>query len=327
MATKLTKLIAIGTCVAPLLLAGCGRGGGDNGGAAAKKPVLGLSMHFMADDYSKDFAKAVQTTGASLGLEVRTSSADSDPNKQLSDIQNFVSQGVNVLIVIPIDEAAILPALKSAADAKIPVLSASPIPGASGLKAVVGPSDFENGKAACNEMVAAMKRANKGMDVAISTASVTLYRIEQREKGCRAALDAAGATVVGTAKGLSPEEGLANAQNLISAHPGLDGIFGSFSNLVIGAANALKRANRKDISVSGIDADRAIIQLITEGYVTAVAAQLPTKQAQLITQAAKDVVDGKQVAADQQSSLPTTVVNAANAKEMYQQIWGAPFGS
>ncbi|MGH2684974.1 MAG: sugar ABC transporter substrate-binding protein, partial [Actinomycetota bacterium] len=242
--------------------------GGSGGG------VLGVSMHFLADDYAKAFVDTVKTTAADLDLEVKTASADGDPQKQLSDIESFVTQGVDALIVIPIDEAAVVPALQNAAEADIPILSASPVPGAEDdITAVVGPSDFENGKAACEEMITAMEAADAGMDVAISTASVTLYRIEQREKGCREALDAAGANVVAEEEGLTPEEGLANAQDLLSAHPDLDGIFGSFSNLVIGAGNALKQAGRDDVSVTGIDADRAVIQLILEGFITGVAAQ------------------------------------------------------
>jgi ribose transport system substrate-binding protein len=295
---------------------------------AAEAKTVGVSMHFMADDYAKVFAETIKAKGKELGLDVVVYSADGDPQKQLSDIQAFVTQGVAAFVVIPIDEVAIVPGLKAAAAAKIPIVAASPVPGAADvLAAVVGPSDFGNGKAACTEMAAAMKARGKGMDVAISTASVTLYRIDQRVEGCIAALKEAGATVVGTVKGLSPEEGLANAQNLISAHPDLDGIFGSFSNLVIGAGNAVKQANRNDISVSGIDADRSIIQLITQGWVTDVAAQFPAEQAGLIAKTVADIVNGKEVDKDQQDLLPSRTVDKANAAERHQEIWGVPMSN
>jgi ribose transport system substrate-binding protein len=285
--------------------------------------TIGVSMHFMADDYAKAFADEVQKKGKELGLDVVVYSADGNPQKQLSDIQSLVTQQVNAIVVIPIDEVAIVPGLKDAAAANIPIISASPVPGAADiLTAVVGPSDFENGKAACAEMVDAMKAHGQGMNVGISTASVTLYRIDQRVAGCEAALDEAGAKVIDTVKGLSPEEGLANAQNLLSAHPDIGGIFGSFSNLVIGAGNALKQANNKDVAVSGIDADRSIIQLILQDWVTDVAAQFPSQQADLIAQAAADVVAGKPVEKDQQNLLPSRTVDKSNAKDRYKEIWG-----
>jgi ribose transport system substrate-binding protein len=327
MTTIRPRLAALAAVAVTLLAAACGGSDDKSGtGAAGGRPkTVGVAMHFLADDYSKAFAETIKSKGKELGLDVTVTSADSDPQKQLSDIQSFVARKVGVLVVIPIDEVAIVPGLKAAAAAGIPIIAASPVPGAvDSLTSVVGPSDFENGKAACAAMVTAMKARDKGMDVAISTASVTLYRIDQRVAGCQDALTAAGAKVVATARGLSPEEGLANAQNLLSAHPDLDGIFGSFSNLVIGAGNALKQANRTDVSVSGIDADRSIIQLITKGWVTDVAAQFPAQQATLIAQAAADVVNGKQVDKDQQDQLPSRTVDKSNAAQRYQEIWGEP---
>lgn len=317
-----SRIVLVGV-VAAIALTAISCGGKKEAGTGGGGSVIGLSMHFLADDYAKSFQATVSATAKQLGMTVRSASADGDPQKQLSDIQSFVAQKVDALIVIPIDEAAVIPALRAASDAGIPVLAASPVPGAEKyITAVVGPSDFENGRAACAEMVEQMKKNGKGMDVAVSTASVKLYRIEQREKGCRAALSAAGAKVVALQKGLSPEEGLATAQNLLSAHTGLDGIFASFSNLVIGAGNALKQAGRKNVAVSGIDADKAVIQLINEGYVTDVAAQFPKKQADLITRAAADAIAGKKVDADQQDLLPTRTVNAKNASAMDKEIWG-----
>lgn len=286
--------------------------------------TIGVSMHFLADDYSKDFASTVKKQAEAAGAKVITSSADGDPGKQLSDIQSLVTRNVDALIVIPIDEAAIVPAIKAAKNADVPIISASPIPAVDDdLTAVVGPSDFNNGKAACDEMAA--KIGSPGAEVAISTASVKLYRIEQRVAGCKAALDAAGLKVVATTAGLSPEEGLKNAQNLLSAHPKLRGIFGSFSNLVLGAGNAVKQSGRTDVAVSGIDADRTIIKQIAAGNVTDVAAQFPSQQAELIVQAAQDLLTGGKVAHDQQDKLPTRTVNETNYEQRYQEIWGEAY--
>lgn len=338
--TQATRRSLYVLAAASLMLTACGGDDDDDGAesptdtptqagseGAETTSVIGLSMHFLADDYAQVFADTVEASATDLGIEVRSASADGDPQKQLSDIESFIAQGVDALIVIPIDEAAIVPALQGADAAGVPILSASPVPGAEDIiTAVVGPSDFENGRATCEEMLTVMQEAGAGMDVAISTASVQLYRIEQREEGCRAALDDAGATVVATEVGLSPEEGLANAQNLLSAYPELDGIFASFSNLVIGAGNALKQAGRQDVSVSGIDADSAIVQLIVEGYVSSVAAQFPRDQAELITEVTAAVLAGDEVDPDQQDLLPTRTVNATNAEDRHEEIWGRPLG-
>jgi ribose transport system substrate-binding protein len=320
---KLATTICVAAAVAGL--AACGSGSNSGGGSGSVKgKVIGLSMHFLADDYSKAFADTVKKTAAAQGVKVRVDNAGGDAGKQLSDIQSLTTQRVDALIVIPIDESAVVPAVKTATRAKIPVLSASPIPAVnSDLTAIVGPSDYGNGKAACEEM--AKKINSPGAEVAISTASVKLYRIEQRVKGCQDALKAANLKVVATTAGLSPEEGLQNAQNLLSGHPKLRGIFASFSNLVLGAGNAVKAAGRKNVAVSGIDADRAIIKQISKGTVNDVAAQFPIEQAKLITKAAISVLQGGKISHDQENQLPTRTVDAINYKQRYQEIWGEPF--
>jgi ribose transport system substrate-binding protein len=300
-----------------------GSSGGSAGGSVKGK-TIGISMHFLADDYSKDFSKTVKAQLQAKGAKVIMASADGDAGKQLSDVQSLTTRKVDAIVVIPIDESAIVPAIKIAKRADIPVLSASPIPAVNGdLTAVIGPSDFGNGEAACTAM--AKKIAQPGAQVAISTASVKLYRIEQRVAGCKSALKKANLKVVDTATGLSPEEGLKNAQNLLSAHPQLRGIFGSFSNLVLGAGNAVKQAGKKNVAVSGIDADRAIIKQIAAGNVTDVAAQFPTQQAKLVAAATATVVGGGKVAHDQQDELPTRTVDKTNYKDRYQEIWGERF--
>src|SRR4051812_23603198 len=147
-------------------------------GDSVQGKTIGVSMHFMADDYSKDFSKTVKSQLEAKGAKVIMSSADGDAGKQLSDVQSLTTRHVDAIVVIPIDESAIVPAIKIAKRADIPVISASPIPAVNrDLTAVVGPSDFGNGQAACQAM--AKKIGSPGAEVAISTASVKLYRIEQ----------------------------------------------------------------------------------------------------------------------------------------------------
>src|SRR3954447_2327091 len=127
-------------------------------------------------------------------------SADGDAGKQLKAVQRLTARGVDAIVVTPIDESAIVPAIKIAKRADIPVISASPIPAVNGeLTAVIGPSDFSNGEAACTAM--AKKIGSPGAEVAISTASVKLYRIEQRVNGCKAAFKKARLKIVGTTTG------------------------------------------------------------------------------------------------------------------------------
>ena len=70
--------------------------------------------------------------------------AEGDTAKQLSDIESLLAQGVNVLVIVPIDAEAIKPALEEAKDKGVPViLKARGANGVAGVDYVTGiMSDF-----------------------------------------------------------------------------------------------------------------------------------------------------------------------------------------
>ncbi|MGH6873423.1 MAG: sugar ABC transporter substrate-binding protein [Aestuariivirgaceae bacterium] len=81
-------------------------------------------------------------------VELVTLSADGDIAKQSSDISSLVNRKVNVLLVTSLDGNAVIPALKQAADAGIPILAVSNEPAEAGqalLAAYSGPDDYVQG--------------------------------------------------------------------------------------------------------------------------------------------------------------------------------------
>jgi len=116
----------------------------------------------------------------------------------------------------------------------------------------------------------------------------------------------------------------AKVQDLVSgilvAHPDLNGIWCTFSNQVVGAADALRIAGRKGVVLTGIDADKSIIERIRRGWVTGTAAQFPAEHGRLAAQSAFDYLAGKPVQATYE--VPVGLVTLENADEMSQRIWG-----
>ena len=117
--------------------------------AAFGKPLtVGLSMHFMRDDYAVKLVDSVRAEMAKYpDASVVVTDANASPPKQLADMENLVVQEVDAIIVIPIDEKAILPAIAKANDKNIPVVAITKIPGAQVLTTVAASGDYANGKA------------------------------------------------------------------------------------------------------------------------------------------------------------------------------------
>jgi ribose transport system substrate-binding protein len=287
--------------------------------APGAEPVtLGVSMHFMRDDYAVTVvdtieAVAMQHPGARLVI----TDANATAAKQLADMENLVVQGVDAIIVVPIDEKAILPGIGKANAVGIPVIAITHIPNAEVLTTVAAEGDYANGRAS-GELL----REKLGGNGKIATIGVpyNLWRIDERVRGFEEAIAGSGIEVV--ARQAADDQ--ARVQDLVAgilvAHPDLAGIWCTFSNQVVGAADALRMAGRRDVALTGIDADRSIIARIKQGWVSGTAAQFPAEHGRLAAQAAFDHLDGKPVQAAYE--VPVGLVTADNADEMSVRIWG-----
>lgn len=100
------------------------RGAGDAPGSSAeKKIVIGFSMdEIRGPRWHKD-RSAFEQRAAELGAEVLTQVANSNDAKQIQDIQALITQGVDVIVIIPHDGAAMAKAVELAHEAGIPTMS------------------------------------------------------------------------------------------------------------------------------------------------------------------------------------------------------------
>lgn len=76
-----------------------------------------------------------------------------------------------------------------------------------------------------------------------------------------------GMQIVATERAGSVEEAMKIAENLFTAHPDLDGIFATYSSALIGAARAKQSRRKKDVVLTGIDADKEVCRFIKLGII------------------------------------------------------------
>jgi len=90
--------------------------------AMAKDIVVGVSWSNFQEERWKTDEAAIK---AGLGDKAKYISADAqaNPTKQLADIESLIAKGANVLVVLAMDNQAILPAIKKATDEGIPVIA------------------------------------------------------------------------------------------------------------------------------------------------------------------------------------------------------------
>jgi D-xylose transport system substrate-binding protein len=99
------------------------RGGATPTRGSASGPRIGLSMDTLKEErWQGDRDRFVQRA-TELGAEVSVQSANSDDTRQIKDVEGLLTQGIDVLVIIPHDGAACAKAVEQAHAAGVPVLA------------------------------------------------------------------------------------------------------------------------------------------------------------------------------------------------------------
>ncbi len=91
--------------------------------AAAKDLTVGVSWSNFQEERWKTDEAAIKKALDAGGAKYVSADAQGSPAKQLTDVESLIAKGANVLIVLAMDNEAILPAVKKATDEGIPVIA------------------------------------------------------------------------------------------------------------------------------------------------------------------------------------------------------------
>ncbi len=97
---------------------------GASGSASGDKILMGLSMHNQSADWAVAFKDAFVAAAEAKGVDVTFTDANSVASTQVSNIEDLVSQGIDVLVVLPADYSALGQALKYADENGVPIVNA-----------------------------------------------------------------------------------------------------------------------------------------------------------------------------------------------------------
>ncbi|WP_318210402.1 MULTISPECIES: multiple monosaccharide ABC transporter substrate-binding protein [unclassified Streptomyces] len=111
---------------ASLALAACGQnaeGGGKDGSGGAEGATIGIAMPTQSSErWIADGRNVVKNLEAK-GYKTKLVFGEDDPDQQVAQIENLITQGVKALVVAAIDNKSLNNVLQQAADADIPVIA------------------------------------------------------------------------------------------------------------------------------------------------------------------------------------------------------------
>ncbi|WP_308908851.1 ABC transporter substrate-binding protein [Pseudomonas canadensis] len=260
---------------------------------ARELKALGISMGSLGNPYFVTLADGATARAKELNPSVKVTSvsADYDLSKQFSQIDNFISSKVDLILINAVDPSAMASAIKKARDAGIVVVAVDV--DAKGVNATVQTDNVEAGKLACQYLVD--KLSGKGNVIIQNGPQVTA--VTDRVKGCKAALAAAPDIKVLSddqdGKG-SREGGLNVMQGYLTRFPKIDGLFAINDPQAIGSDLAAKQLKRSGIIITSVDGAPDIENALkTETQIQASSSQDPWAMAQTAVNVGNDILNDK----------------------------------
>jgi inositol transport system substrate-binding protein len=267
-----------------------------------------------SDTFLSRVQDGMKAKAEELGVSVTITDAKDDTAAQLTQVENFVSQGVDAIIVVPVDTSAAGPMTAAAQAASIPLVYVNRNPEQPGVPYVGSDSLY----AGTVEMEELAKLAGGAGDVVILQGQVTNEAAVLRTQGCNDVVGKnAGMTVVATQAGdWDRAKGQAITENWIQSGTLKAGMVVCANNdeMALGAINALKAANLLDtVFVGGVDATSEALAAMQAGDLEVTVFQDANGQGQGGVQAAVDLING--VSVPDYVDIPYVLVTPANISD------------
>ena len=286
------------------------------GASAAGKELkaVGLTVGDMANPFFVAMGKGTEEAARKINPNVKVTALSSkyDLNTQVGQIENFIANKIDILIVNAVDQKAIAPVLKKAHDAGIVVVGVDV--GADGADYTVMSDNVQAGANACEYI--AKKLNNKGNVVIINGPPVSA--VIDRVAGCKKVFAKTQIKILSDnqdAKG-SRDGGMQVMQDLLTANPKIDAVFAINDPTGIGAELAIKQAKREGIFITAVDgAPDAQVALKTPGTIfEGSSAQNPYAMASDGVKIGYDIMNGKKPK-DTVKLLPVPLITKDNLKD------------
>lgn len=236
--------------------------------------------------------------------------------KQISQIEDLISQGIVAMFVNPVDRDGIIAGLDKLKEAGIPMFGFdTEVADMSYLVSYAGSDNYNAGYVCGEDLVA--KCPDGGNIIVLD--SPTMQSVVDRTDGFLAAIEGKGFTVVSQIDCMgNQEQGNLNGTDALTAHPDAVAIFGGNDPTALGAYAAAEAAGSKAL-IYGVDGSPDIKALIADGKVTGTGAQSPMSIGKTIAEVYYKVQAGETVEA--RYPIPTFMINADNVAEFGTDGW------
>ena len=253
------------------------------------------------------------------GDELIVTDPGNDVTKQISQVEDMLSQNLDGLFMNPVDAQGIIPALDLAKDAGVPMVGFDTEVGdMSYLVSYTGSDNYNAGKVVGEDLV---KKAPNGGKIIVLD-SPTMQSVVDRTNGFMDAIKDHGFEVVAQqdAKG-NLQVAMGIAEDLLQSNPDVVAIFGGNDPTALGALAAANAAGIKNCMIYGVDGSPDIKSELASGnsLIEGSGAQSPVSIAEQAVKIMYDYVEGKQV--EERYPVETFLITSDNVAQYGTDGW------
>ncbi|KJZ24621.1 sugar ABC transporter substrate-binding protein [Tritonibacter mobilis] len=275
------------------------------GAASADTMKIGITQNNVGvDSYQTTYEKAfIAAADANADIEAVVLDAGGDVARQIAQMEDLIQQEVDAIIIWPTNGEAVIPAVRKAQKAGIPVVVTNSNIAEAGfdfIKSFSGPDNITQGARSAEIMCDKFKDmgiADEAQVVHITGQPGYTTAIE-RAKGFEDRLPEVcpNVTVVDTQPGdWNREKSQQVMEAFLVKYDDIDGVYAGDDNMGVGALNAAKAAGRDGIIFVGATNFAVGYEAMAAGDYWGSIYQSPVDDAEAALQTAVDILSGKDI--------------------------------
>jgi inositol transport system substrate-binding protein len=299
---------------------------------SAEAGTVGVSFETLQTEFWVAAIDAIRTELADQRMGMLEAIADGDANKQLEQVRGFIARGADGMIVVPKDGKSIIPMIRAANEANVPIVLFNRPADPTDARSVAVVADNLGLARATSEFLCELARQTGAKQkAAILIGDLGDQNAIQRRDGfddAMAACEDAVEVVSRIPTEWNQEKALAGVTNALQAHPELGLIFTSSDFMLPSIVSALRSAGKYHpageeghVILGGFDGDATAWQMLVDGYLDATGVQDVYFESEAAVKALADMKAGREVPAlilDE-----GFVIHSGNREEVEDRMWGA----
>ena len=294
------KMLLMFVLLAMMVLAACSMEapGSDSeettgGEEASGDYTIGFSISTLNNPFFVTLSEGAEAKASELGATLSVVDAQDDASKQASDVEDLIQQGVDMILINPVDSEAVASAVASANNADIPVITVDRSAESGEVVSHIASDNIAGGEMAAEHLLSLVGDGAKVAELeGVPGSSAARERGEGFNNIAADSLD----VVAKQTANFNRAEGLSVMENILQANPDVTGVFAHNDEMALGALEAIE-ASGKDVTVVGFDATDDAVAAVEEGRLAGTIAQKPEMIGEMAVETAIQHLDGEEVEA------------------------------